>query len=235
MPKKTRTRQTKALIVKALKAKYPTIKRNAFTKSLEKVTKIAMTSYLDVYQNSGAPAPFGFSTFLEYPMCFFSAGGAFGTVAISPANFARMNAVYDQYQVESLSARYYSNIPAEYGGDTVTYWTGGAGIPYGYCEKDYDDAVVPVTENQALNKGVPFSLMKSHSFKIRNERLRMKKWLNTSNINVRDVTTAVGTNINDDYRKESCLKYYCPLIPNGLAVGRIYFTWNIKYKSIRTV
>jgi len=228
MPHKKQQKKVLAVMVKK-----PTIHRNLFKANLEKVTKIAMTTYFDVAQSSGFAASLGTSIYLEYPMCYYN--GAFTIMPVVPTNFARMNAVYDEYQVESLRLRYHSFIPAEYAGDIATYYSGAAGVPVGYMEKDYDDAANIATEGQALNKSNPFSLLKGHSITMRNEKLRLKKWLNTSNINTRSVSTAVGTTLPDEFPKESSIKLYFPLIPNAVRNGRIYATWNIKYKSLRTV
>lgn len=233
MAKKTKTRKSKTKKAQKVMIVHP--KRNRFTKTRERPVNATITVSTDIYQSSGVVTPMNVAVMLEYVTIFYNGAYTFPTAV--PNDFARYNNLYDEYLVDSLEIHYMTACPAEYAADSNAYFSQPVanGSPWVYLERDYDDNALITTESQALNKGKPHSLFKSWKFKMRNEKNRRSNWLNTSLITSPNAIPVGANTITDQIPKRSSIKMYIPYVSNNLYIGRMYCTWNVRYKSIRTI
>lgn len=215
-------------------------KKHRFTRTLatyEQSTRAKITARTDVQQSTGVGVAYQVSALMEFPIGF-NVAGTYSIATIYSLSFDRLNAVYDEYKVHSLTVDFMATANCN-GYDQIGGISGGlppANVlnPYVYVEKDYDDDAVITSENRALIKGKPHSINRFWRVKMRNSKTRLNKWLNTSNINsMSTIPVAAGT-INDDLPKRSAMKIFIPNVENALNFGSFFFTWDVTYHSLRT-
>jgi len=222
------------------KPRTKTKRKHRFTRQLatyEQSTRAKITARSDVYQSSGSGVAYQVSALMEFPISFNVAGN-YASASIYSLSFDRLNAVYDEYKVHSLSVDYMTTVNCN-GYDQIGGVSGSAPPanvlnPYIYVEKDYDDDAVITSETRALIKGKPHSINKYWHVKMRNSKTRLNKWLNTSNIASMAAIPVAGGTINDDIPKRSAMKLFIPNVVNNTFLGSFFFTWDITYHSLRT-
>jgi len=174
---------------------------------------------------------------MEFPISF-NVAGTYAVASIYSLSFDRLNAVYDEYKVHSLTCDFMTTVNCN-GYDQTAGVSGSAPPantlnPYIYVEKDYDDDAVITSESRALIKGKPHSVNKYWRVKMRNSKTRLNKWLNTSNISSMSAIPVSGSTISDDIPKRSAMKVFIPNVTNAAFLGSFFFTWDITYHSLRT-